>query len=214
MKRIRVKNRTLLVTMPIRNNSPRHCSGAQFPGQNSTAINPDLLLKIRGITHDQYGIAVRSEFIAPGSNLVVRKPPDSKWMIYGFTIEFLVCEVMQSSSAMQAASNVLVAWYVPPLIPGKKGGNKIDIFGSWTPVAKMQLKDLYGHKLPDPLASLALVMDANFEMTENNELPYDTLDTLRVRHRLDVTALSLSQTTRGNLYRAYVLQKEGGQPGA
>ena len=63
------------------------------------------------------------------------------------------------------------------------------------------------HVRADPEASLADVLDANFEMTENNELPYDTFDTLRLGHNLDVTALSASQTPRGSLYRAYVLSR-------
>ena len=113
---------------------------------------------------------------------------------------------------MQAANRCLVAWYLPPLAQrklsgGKKGAQQIDIFGSWAPLTDTPLRDLRGAQLPDPEASLADVLDANFEMTENNELPYDTFDTLRLRHNLDVTALSASQTPRGNLYRAYVLSR-------
>ena len=186
--------------------------GALFPAQNATAIKPDLLLKIKGLTHDAHGMALRSDLIVPGSNLVVRRPPDSTWAIHGFAIEFLACVVMQSPSDMQAANKCLVAWYLPPLAQrklsgGKKGAQQIDIFGSWKSLTDTQVKDLRGAQLPDPEASLADVLDANFEMTENNELPYDTFDTLRLRHNLDVTALSASQTPRGNLYRAYVLSK-------
>ena len=113
---------------------------------------------------------------------------------------------------MQAANRCLVAWYLPPLAQrklsgGKKGAQQIDIFGSWVPLIDTPVRDLRGAQLPDPEASLADVLDANFEMTENNELPYDTFDTLRLRHNLDVTALSASQTPRGNLYRAYVLSR-------
>ena len=64
------------------------------------------------------------------------------------------------------------------------------------------LKDLCGAQVPDPEASLVDVLDANFDMTENNELPYDTFDTLRLLHNLDVTALSASQTPRGELVQS------------
>ena len=102
-----------------------------------------------------------------------------------------------------------MAWYLPPLAQrklsgGKKGAQQIDIFGSWAPLTDTPVRDLRGAQLPDPEASLADVLDANFEMTE---MPYDTFDTLRLRHNLDVTALSASQTPRGNLYRAYVLSR-------
>jgi hypothetical protein len=115
---------------------------------------------------------------------------------------------------MQAADTCLVAWYLPPLAKrqlcgGRNGAQQIDVFGSWVPLADTPVKDLRGAKLPDPEAKLVDVLDANFAMTEKNELPYDTFDTLRLKHELDVTALSTSQTPRGNLYRAHVLSKSG-----
>ena len=192
--------------------NPEENLGALFPAQSPTAIKPDLLLKIKGLTHDAHGMALRSDLIVPGSNLIVGRPPDATWSIHGFAIEFLACEVMQSPSDMQASNRCLVAWYLPPLAQrklsgGKKGAQQIDIFGSWARLTDAPARDLHGAQLPDPEASLADVLDANFEMTENNELPYDTFDSLRVRHNLDVTALSVSQTPRGNLYRAYVLSR-------
>ena len=76
--------------------NPEENFGALFPAQSSTAIKPDLLLKIKGLTHDAHGMALRSDLIVPGSNLVVRRPPGTTWSIHGFTIEFLACAVMQS----------------------------------------------------------------------------------------------------------------------
>ena len=192
--------------------NPEENFGALFPAQSATATKPDLLLKIKGLTHDAHGMALRSDLIVPGSNLVVRRPPGTTWSIHGFTIEFLACEVMLSSPDMQADNRCLVAWYLPPLAQrklsdGKKGKRQIDIFGSWAPMTDTPVQDLRGARLPEPEASLADVLDANFEMTENNELPYDTFDVLRQRHNLDVTALSASQTPRGNSYRAYVLSR-------
>ena len=37
------------------------------------------------------------------------------------------------------------------------------------------------------------------------QIPYTALDKLRREHNIDVTALSLSQTHSGGLYRAHVL---------
>ena len=76
--------------------NPEENFGALFPAQSATAIKPDLLLKIKGLTHDAHGMALRSDLIVPGSNLVVRRPPGTTWSIHGFTIEFLACAVMQS----------------------------------------------------------------------------------------------------------------------
>ena len=104
--------------------NPEENFGALFPAQSSTATKPDLLLKIKGITHDAHVMALRSDLIVPGSNLVVRRPLGTTWSIHGFTIEFLACVVMQSPSDMQAASRCLVAWYLPPLAQRKLSGGK------------------------------------------------------------------------------------------
>ena len=184
--------------------------GALFPAQDPAPVKPDLLLKIKGITHDAQGMALISGLILPGSNLAVRTQPGT--MFLGFPIPFLVGVVMQSPSDRRWADKCLVRWHVPPLVnrklaTGKKGGRQLDIFGSWAEFDDVHLSMVHGGNLPDPMASLEDVLDSNFEMTENNELPFDTLDTLCQQHDLDVTGLSMSQTPRGNLYRAYVLSR-------
>ena len=180
---------------------------ALFPGQNSTALNPDLLLKIRGITHDRANMALRSNHIIPGSNLVVRNTSEKAWTIYGFTIEFLVCTVMLTSEDKEDG-RFLVRWYVPPLAnqkyaTGRKGAQHVDVFGNWKLMKEMSLEEQHGAQLPDPLVGPHDILDANFEM-EDGLLPYDVFDTLRIRCNLDVTGLTGSQTPRGIAYRQYV----------
>lgn len=52
------------------------------------------------------------------------------------------------------------------------------------------------------------VLEWGFDLTEDNELTYDTLDDLVDKHGLDITGLSLSSTPRGNTYRAYRLMRK------
>ncbi len=184
-----------------------------FPGSDPTPVPPEALLRIEGVTHTTQGRSLqKSDIIHPGSNMVVRVPPGTT--IDKTPIQFLAAVAMQSPSEHTSADKCLVAWFWPP--KSRRQSNKlgrkpeqIDIFGSWVPLADVPIKTLRAANLPDPVVSLHDVLDANFHWTAERELPYDTLDTLRLKHGIDVTGLSTSLTHRGNLYRAYVLHRGG-----
>ena len=61
--------------------------------------------------------------------------------------------------------------------------------------------------LPDPLLCRSQVIDWNFELTEDNSLPYDVFETMRYDANIDLTALTWSSTRRGTLYRQYALTR-------
>ena len=46
----------------------------------------------------------------------------------------------------------------------------------------------------------------NVELDADNQIPFSVFDALRTEYDIDVTAMSLSLTHRGDLYRAHVLQ--------
>ena len=50
------------------------------------------------------------------------------------------------------------------------------------------------------------VMFMNVELDSDSQIPFSVFDALRTMHRIDVSAISMSLTHRGNLYRAHVLQ--------
>lgn len=83
----------------------------------------------------------------------------------------------------------------------------LDVFGPWTPVDEMPVVDLTKCRLPDPILQIECVLEANFDLTENQTLPYDVFDALRTRHSIDLTGFNLSMTRHGNLYRSYVLMR-------
>ena len=43
----------------------------------------------------------------------------------------------------------------------------------------------------------------------DSKIPFQVFDVLRMEWNIDVTAISLSLTHRGNIYRAHVLQTAG-----
>lgn len=81
------------------------------------------------------------------------------------------------------------------------------MFGPWSPVDELDGGDLNTCRLPDPIVCTQSVLEANFDLTEQQTLPYHVFDTLRNRHSIDLTGFNASMTRHGNLYRSYVLMR-------
>ena len=108
-----------------------------------------------------------------------------------------------------ANSRMLVEWWVPSLSPEAnfRGGRRkqvVDLFAEWRPVDSMLVSELADLNLPPGLLDPQLVLITNVDLAQG-KLSFHTLDTLRLRHGLDCTALSRSSTTTGIVYRNYVL---------
>ena len=70
----------------------------------------------------------------------------------------------------------------------------------------MALGDAIDTKLPGVLVPVDKVWDI-FEFDDDGYIPFAVFDILRYKHGVDVTAISMSQTHRGNMYRAHVLMR-------
>lgn len=81
------------------------------------------------------------------------------------------------------------------------------MFGPWSPVDELATRDLNTCRLPHPIVHIQSVLEANFDLTEQQTLPYHVFDTLRNRHSIDLTGFNASMTRHGNLYRSYVLMR-------
>ena len=116
-------------------------------------------------------------------------------------------EVLDASTSN--AGDVVMQWFVPPTSPiVRTGGGKrkrvVDLFGVWTPFDELELSTVIDVKLPPVLLPTSNILEFNFEL-DGGKLPFDVLDMLRVKHGIDVTALTMSQTALGGRYRAHVL---------
>ena len=106
---------------------------------------------------------------------------------------FTVAQVVGPPRA--PTDTVLVSWWLPdvtPIVDFKKGSKKkaIDVFGPWRPLAQMKVPELTGTRMPETQVTQGAVLEMNFELTKENELPFDIFDFLRRRHGVDVTSLS------------------------
>ena len=122
-------------------------------------------------------------------------------------LPFVLGEVLYNSTSK--ADDVVVQWYVPPTAPMVRmgGGRKkrvIDLFGVWTPLDQLELSTVIDVKLPPVLVPTSHILEFNFEL-DGGKLPFDVLDILRVKHGIDVTALTTSATALGARYRAHVM---------
>ena len=79
----------------------------------------------------------------------------------------------------------------------------LGLFGEWCCVEQACPSDLVKTVLPDPLVHQDDILECNFEM--DPAIPYEVLDSLRLKHGIDVSGLSISLTHRGNLYRNHAL---------
>ena len=180
----------------------------QFPGSDVPRQPAQTLVQIEGITHRQ-GERIKSNVIVPGSLLVLRGAAEAA--VHGHKLPFLVGVALESSSKMATSKKLLVSWMVPGRSKAEtyRAGRKkdvIDIFGPWMAVDALSLGDLKQVCLPEPLVNADDILEWNFDLEEQC-LPYETLDQLRLRHDIDVTGLALSLTPKGNLYRSYALTR-------
>ena len=81
------------------------------------------------------------------------------------------------------------------------------MFGPWSPVEELTEEDLTKCRLPDPIMHIRSVLEANFDLTEHQTLPYDMFDALRNRHSIDLTGFNASMMIDGNMYRSYVMMR-------
>ena len=80
----------------------------------------------------------------------------------------------------------------------------VDIFGPWQPFAELTANEAAHFELPPVVLHSHAILARNVEL-EEHRIPFTVYDELRMSHGIDVTALSVSQTSTGNLYRNYVL---------
>ena len=182
---------------------PQDILAQLYPSADVHIPEQDALVRIEGLTHD----AARSKVLAVGSHIVVAAPDGT--IAHGHALPIVVGQVVDTSCKK---GTLLVAWYLPQTAPvaNYRGGKKaqiIDVFGPWSPVDELAAKDLKTCRLPDPIVHSASVLEANFDFTEDQTLPYDVFDTLRTRHLIDLTGFNISMTRHGNLYRSYVLMR-------
>ena len=187
--------------------SGRTASRVPNPSADLPNIPHDALVRIEGLTHDSARAAVRSNVLVVGSHIVVAAPDGAK--DHGQALPIVVGQVVDTSCRK---GSLLVAWYLPQLARQEnfRGGKKkqmIDVYGPWSPADEMASVDLKTCCLPDPIVHIHSVLEANFDLTEQQTLPYHVFDTLRNRHSIDLTGFSASMTRHGNLYRSYVLMR-------
>ena len=178
-----------------------------YPSADMHIPEQDALVRIEGLTHDAARDTIRSKVLVAGSNIVVAAPEGTR--AHGHALPIMVGQVVDTSCRR---GTLLVAWYLPQLAPQAnfRGGQKkqiIDVFGPWSPVDELAAGDLKTCRLPDPIVHIQSVLEANFDLTEQQTLPYHVFDTLRNRHSIDLTGFSASMTRHGNLYRSYVLMR-------
>ena len=118
---------------------------------------------------------------------------------------------ISNGDVVAAHGDVLVAWWVPGVSAAAtfRSGKKskvVDIFGPWEQYDNLKLETASNISLPSMRLPCADILLMNVEVDEAGCIPFSAFDALRTQYGIDVTAITLSWTHRGNLYRAHVLQ--------
>ena len=93
--------------------------------------------------------------------------------------------------------------------PPWKKAKVIDMFGPWVQYDELKLETAACASVPSVKVQHADVLLMNVELDCDSKIPFQVFDVLRMEWNIDVTAISLSLTHRGNIYRAHVLQTAG-----
>ena len=113
----------------------------------------------------------------------------------------------------------LVQWWIPGQAKESMGGGGrrkqvTDIFGPWKSLDSCSADEVRHIELPPVLVAPGSVLMINVELEGGNKTPFKIFDALRTKHEIDVSALSLSSTHNGDLYRTYVLMRLSDMDGA
>ena len=83
----------------------------------------------------------------------------------------------------------------------------VNVHGPWLPLAEFTVEEPRQRRIPEPIVNTQSILEARFELTEEQVLPYGAFDALRLRRSVDLTGFDSSMTRRGNMYRAAVLMR-------
>ncbi len=122
---------------------------------------------------------------------------------------FAMGMMVPDSAVGHDQDSFIVAWWVPRLANAetfRRGRSKqvVDIFGPWEPYERLSHDEAYMYALPTVLCTRADILVADVSL-DGGRIPFSVFDSLRLEHGIDTTALSVSQTHHGNLYRAFVM---------
>ena len=91
-------------------------------------------------------------------------------------------------------------------IPPWKKAKVMDLFGPWEQYDGLKLETAACASVPSVRVPRADVLLVNVELDSNSQIPFSAVDALRTVHGIDVSAISLSLTHRGNIYGAHALK--------
>ena len=177
-----------------------------FPGGDLPETGVDSLIQIPGI----WQATAPDDILGPGSMVICKPHLTMSTGATTTTVPFSLGMAIPGSDS-DDSDYILVAWWVPSAAPvatfrpGKKA-KVIDMFGPWVQYDELNLETAAFASLPNVKVQRADVLLMNIELDGDSQIPFQVFDALRTEWTIDVSAISLSLTHRGNIYRAHVLQ--------
>lgn len=173
-----------------------------LPGADHPDMPVNSLMRFRGAWEPE---GLPTDVVGPGSIVICRNDDGSSFS--GARLPFLM-GICFDAGADYRAGKVLVSWMVPSKNPRAAfgmGGRKkmvVDVFSAWESIDQRRLDPANIVCFPSPLVPLGQLIACNVQL-EQGHISFQTLHELKQNHGVDVTALTFSETDRGNLYRTW-----------
>ena len=194
-----------VVCLPCENKLPHDILAQYCPGADNPESPVDTL-----VTIPRRWEPPATTVLSPGSMLILRSYNDASVTLEGVTMimPFLVCQAAECSSR---SADLTVQWFIPNVSTIEKfgGGKKRmmpDLFGPWRPLISLAVGDAVETKLPGVIVKADQVIEI-IEFDDDGAIPFKVFDALTHKHGIDVTNFTMSQTHKGNMYRAHVLMR-------
>jgi len=176
-----------------------------FPGSDLPVVPVDSLLRIDGLAA---AIPEPPRCIMDEALLVCRPKGAT---VHGTALLFTLGRVLPGTTSNDK-KDAVVGWLVPSMSPCadyKTGARRliVDVFSEWVPLETLTVAESRHVTMPTCVVVAADVLIPNILLEADGTLPYKILDELRTQHGIDVSALSVSRTHKGNLFRAHVLSR-------
>ena len=179
---------------------------ALFPGADLPPIPADNLIHVTGVSP-----ATRATMLGPGSLVICM--PTEPMIVCGQELPFCLGQYLAIDDLGADDDTLTVQWLVPGVSRealGGVGGRRkevVDIFGPWEKHSALDVERAREVSLPKILIHRDQALLINVELDADKRLPFSAFDELSSKYALDCTAMSVSRTHFGGLYRTYVLMR-------
>jgi len=148
-------------------------------------IHHDALVRIDGVTRTTAGACIRSRVLAPSNYIIMAAPTNTT--THGQELPIAVGQVVGTSCKR---GTFVVAWILPLIarvdlcFARRTEKHIVDVFEPWVPMDGFAAQYLKQCLPPDTIVNM---QSTNYDLADDQTLPYGVIDDLCVQDSIDLT---------------------------